>query len=132
MRTLTFRGNKTKKNYFEGSISTSLFQFLGHIAIYYHKETEYRFASYLGSKINVSVSPDKSCAEITFKNKHHSLTVKIKLKKGNFLIAPMNLAMDFKIKEQVKSNIFLTFDDYLDESTFCAAELVNWHHPSMS
>ena len=107
-------------------ISTPLFQFLGHIAIFYHNKKEYRFASYLGSKVNVAISPDKKRASVQFKNKKHQLQIEIELKEGNSLIAPMNNNMDFKIKEQVKSNIKICFDDYTDESEFCAAELVNW------
>lgn len=38
----------------------------------------------------------------------------------------MSKNMDFKIKEQVKSNIKISFDGHIDESDFCASELVNW------
>lgn len=107
-------------------ISTPLFQFLGHIAIFYHEKKEYRFASYLGSKVSVTISPDKKHAFVQFKNKKHQLKIEIELKEGNSLIAPMNNHMDFKIKEQVKSKVKIEFDDYSDESEFCAAELVNW------
>lgn len=107
-------------------ISTPLFKFLGHIAIYYHEGKEYRFASYLGSKVSVSVNPDKTRANLLFKDKKHRLDVRIKLTDGNTLIAPMNKKMDFKIKEQVKSKIKLSFDGKVDESDFCASELVNW------
>lgn len=107
-------------------ISTPLFKFLGHIAIYHYEGVEYRFASYLGSKARVFVSPDKKYANIEFKNKKHSLKIEIELNQGNTLIAPMNDNMDFKIKEQVKSTVKIDFDGKIQESKFCASELVNW------
>lgn len=107
-------------------ISTKLFRFLGHIAIFYHEGKEYRFASYLGSKVEVEVSPNKEHAKVHFRNKKHHLWVEIDLKHGNPLIAPMNDRMEFKIKEQVKSDIQIDFDGYKDQSSFCASELVNW------
>lgn len=107
-------------------ISTKCFKFLGHIAVFYHQGKEYRFASYLGSKAEVIVSNDKKHAKVSFRNRKHRLRVEIDLKQGNSLIAPMNQSMDFKIKEQVKSEIKLDFDGYVDESSFCASELVNW------
>ncbi|MDO4754519.1 MAG: tocopherol cyclase family protein [Bacillota bacterium] len=108
------------------NISTSLFRFLGHIAVFHHEGKEYRFASYLGSKVDVFVSEDKEHARVTFKNKKHRLSMEIDLKHGNPLIAPMDSRMDFKIKEQVRSAIRIHFDGFMDESSFCASELVNW------
>lgn len=107
-------------------ISTCLFKFLGHIAVFHHEGKEYRFASYLGSRAEVYVSDDKEHARVSFKNKKHHLRLEIDLKQGNALIAPMNQSMDFKIKEQVKSEIRIDFDGFTDESSFCASELVNW------
>lgn len=107
-------------------ISTKFFKFLGHIAVFYYEGKEYRFASYLGSKVTVEVSKDKQNASVCFSNRNHILRCHIELKEGNTLIAPMHDKMDFKIKEQVKSYIQIEFDDYQDESSFCASELVNW------
>lgn len=107
-------------------ISTKFFKFLGHIAVFYYEGKEYRFASYLGSKVTVEVSKDKQNASVCFSNRNHILRCHIELKEGNTLIAPMYDKMDFKIKEQVKSYIQIEFDDYQDESSFCASELVNW------
>lgn len=107
-------------------ISTKWFKFLGHIAVFYHEGREHRFASYLGSKAKVDVSPDKAHAKVSFWNKKHRLDCEIDLKHGNPLIAPMHDRMDFKIKEQVKSDIRIDFDGFTDESAFCASELVNW------
>lgn len=107
-------------------ISTPLFRFLGHIAVFHHEGREYRFGSYLGSRAEVNVSEDRQHAEVTFRNRRHRLHLNIDLNQGNVLIAPMQDKMDFKIKEQVKSEIGLDFDGYKDESAFCASELVNW------
>lgn len=107
-------------------INTPLFQFLGHIAVFHHEGREYRFASYLGSRAEVSVSGDKTLAHVSFQNRRHRLSLDLNLKPGNSLIAPMKDNMNFKIKEQVKSEIELDFDGYKDSSSFCASELVNW------
>lgn len=107
-------------------ITTPLFQFLGHIAVFQHEGREYRFASYHGSRAEVSVSEDKTSARVSFKNRRHSLSLDLNLRSGNTLIAPMQDKMDFKIKEQVKSDIQLDFDGYQDYSSYCACELVNW------
>lgn len=108
-------------------ISAGVFQFLGHIAVFQHEGKQHRFASYLGSRAKVEVSEDKQHATIRFQNRTHRLQVTIDLKEGNSLIAPMNRKMDFKIKEQVKSAIRINFDGFVDESAFCASELVNWN-----
>lgn len=119
--------NKSTSLFFSvADISTPFFKFLGHIAVLYHEGKEYRFASYLGSKTEVQVSQDRQQAQVCFYNRKHRLMIDINLKQGNSLIAPMNNSMDFKIKEQVKSDIQIDFDGYKDQSSFCASELVNW------
>lgn len=107
-------------------IRLPFFRFLGHIAVFSIQGKQYRFATYLGSKIFVKVSTDKTEAMVILKSRKHQLSFKLKLNQGNDLIAPMNHSMDFKMKEQVKSDLLLKFDDKLFKSHFCAGELVNW------
>ncbi|WP_428771523.1 tocopherol cyclase family protein [Treponema sp. HNW] len=118
-------------------ISTPFFKFLGHIAVYYRDGKEYRFASYAGSRAKVDVSADKTSARIEFTNGSYCLKIALEADKGNPLIAPMNRAMDFKIKEQVKAKVKIDFEKtgvekadavlHTDRSEFCACEIVNWN-----
>ncbi|MDO4720048.1 MAG: tocopherol cyclase family protein [Peptostreptococcaceae bacterium] len=121
-----FKNERTSLFLSVADISSPFLNFLGHIAVLHHEGIEYRFASYLGSKAKVQVSPDRQHAHVSFKSTKHHLMLDIDINQGNSLIAPMHNRMDFKIKEQVRSNIRMDFDGYRDESSFCASELVNW------
>lgn len=107
------------------------FSTVGSIAVYHDGEKEHRFATYLGSRVNVEVEPDQSAYKVTFSDPFKRLEATVSLSNGSKLIAPMNANMDYPIKETVKSDISMTFIQKREQSIHLysangAAEMVNW------
>lgn len=128
-------GTSFPKQYFwtqsflpEGSIMVSIahipiykFAFRGIIAIVYYNQKEYRFASYLNTKI-IKYEKDN----IIIKQRHLTLIINVLEKKGQPLFAPINGAMNHTIKESITSCIryrfynhdILVFDETCDKASY--------------
>ncbi|TVP92606.1 tocopherol cyclase family protein [Alkalibacterium sp.] len=112
-------------------IEKSALDFIGTIAVFHDGIEEHRFATYLGTRVNVEVDYQKNQYTVTLRNPRKKLEVWVRLANEMSLIAPMKNEMDYAIKETVKSDITLKFSNADLEAVHLttengAAELVNW------
>lgn len=112
-------------------IDLNIINFMGTIAVFHDGEKEHRFATYLGAKAEVKVDVDQQNYSVKLKDPRKRLTAQVSLKNSDKLIAPMNHNMDYTIKETVKADISLVFEEKDKEPVYLntingAAECVNW------
>lgn len=112
-------------------IDLQILNFTGTIAVYHDGIKEHRFATYLGARAEVKVDADQQGYMVTLKDTSKSLTAVVSLRNSDELIAPMNEGMDYAIKETVKADISLTFQEKNKKPVYLtsvsgAAEGVNW------
>lgn len=93
------------------TIEKSILKFTGLIAVFHDGIKEHRYATYLGSKLEVEIDEGAKGFSVRLKNKSSSLEVKVRITNERELISPMDLAMDFPIKETVKSKVALRFKE---------------------
>jgi len=112
-------------------VPLSVFRAKGAIAVFHDGRTEYRFATYLGTRAEVTMDDDRAGYTVKLTDRTKSLTAEVSLKDAAALIAPTDSGMDHTIKETVKAEVKVTFKEknkaplYLT-SKHGAAEAVNW------
>lgn len=112
-------------------INFNVINLTGSIAVFHDGMEEHRFATYLGSKLEISVDEDNLGYTVKFTNRKKMLLVTVSLDNATELIAPMDKKMDYVIKETVKATITLTFKEKNKDAVYLtsengAAENVNW------
>lgn len=112
-------------------IEKSAMDFIGTIAVFHDGTDEHRFATYLGTRVEVQVDTQKKQYMVILKNPRQKLEATVSLSNESPLIAPMNNEMDYAIKETIKAHIKVTFSNAGEETIKLttnngAAELVNW------
>ncbi|MER2064217.1 MAG: tocopherol cyclase family protein, partial [Alkalibacterium sp.] len=109
-QTNTFNENSNVSFFLSvAAIDLKLVDFTGNIAVFHDGTKEHRFATYLGSRAEVNIDPDRQGYMVRLFDPRKSLTVKVSLLNSDELIAPMNDSMDYAIKETVKADIDLIF-----------------------
>ncbi|SFC72726.1 Tocopherol cyclase [Alkalibacterium subtropicum] len=112
-------------------IDFNVFDLTGAIAVFHDGIKEHRFASYQGTLCKVTMDENLEGYTVYLKDYSKSLKVKVSLQHSHELIAPMSEGMDYPIKETMKAEIRVTFQEKNKQPVYLtskngAAEAVNW------